>query len=138
VQRRLLAERTARGVQDQSRPCADWSCGGLLAALPPIFLLGFGDVLAIADPWAWLPWILGVALLVLQLRRNRLFPWLAMICLVVGAAETAFTWLSVQNDAPPWVVAWNLFAMCAPMLVLAGYLLLSKRVRRTFAATRAT
>jgi hypothetical protein len=61
-----------------------------------------------------------------------------MICLVVGAAETAFARLSVQDDAPPWVVAWNLFALCAPMLVLAGYLLLSKRVRRTFAPMPAT
>jgi len=135
VQRSLVAERIARGAQNGDQPCADWVFGGLLAALPPYFLVGFGDVLAGRDPWEWLELILGVVLFVLQLQRNRLFPWLTIVCLVVWTAGNARESLSAHGDAPAWVVTWNLVVLCAPILVLAVYLWRSKRVRRTFAAT---
>jgi len=73
---------------------------------------------------------------VLQLRRNRLFPWLTMVCLVVWTSEALIAWWSVPHDQPAWVLACNLVVRCAPMLVLVAYLAFSPRVRRTFAGTR--
>lgn len=137
MQRRLLRELIERGIQNRSQPCADWVCGGLLAIFPPMFLLGVGDVLAAwRDPLTWLPWFVGLALLVLQLRRNRLFPWLTVVCFVVWTVEGVFTWRPTRDDVSAWGIAWTFVSMNVPMPLLAAYLCFSPRVRRTFAGTR--
>jgi hypothetical protein len=139
TQRRLLAVQARESLLtavDDDAP--RWSCGGLLAMLPVLFLFGCVDGLASwRTPMVLLWGIGGTGALLLQVRGHWLFPRVAIAWLLVWLAlETHGTFAAEGESGDDALVTYG--AVVALTGSLAAYLLLSPRVRRTFERTEVT
>ena len=121
-----------RVYDDQPR----WACGGLLAALPVLFLLGlYGALLSWRSPLVLAWGFCAVPLLVLQLRTHPLFPKLAIAWLVAFLViEVACTLPNGASEGDDLFLAATLVLLTAPVGL---YLAFHPRVRRTFRAAHA-
>jgi len=135
TQRRLAASQAERSLLealDDEAPL--WSCGGLLAIVPVLLLVGFLTGLSSWRSPSILLWgLAAIGVLAAQLRGHRWFPRLAVAWLTCWIGIESVATFAVRGDAGDDALA-TYCVMATVLGSIATYLLCSSRVRRTFRA----
>jgi len=133
TQRRLAKSQISRSLLhtvDEDAPY--WACGGLLAILPVVLLIGgISGLMWWRSPLLLLWGLAGVVVLAAQLRSHPWFPRLALVWLATWFAIETFSMLASGGDDAGDDAAVS-FTVLALIVAMAIYLQHSPRVRRTF------
>jgi hypothetical protein len=137
IQRQLAKSQITRSLLhtiDEDAPY--WACGGMLAILPVVLLIGcISGLMWWRSPLILLWGLAGVVVLAAQLRCHPWFPRLAVAWLAVWLCIETLSMLNGGDDAGDDAAV--SFTVLALILSMATYVLQSPRVRRTFAGTAA-
>lgn len=131
---RLLAAQSVFVATDEDAPY--WACGGLLAVMPVLLLIGCMTGLASwRSPLTLLWGLSGIVVLVAQLRSHRWFPRLATAWLMTWLGIETLGTFAAGGDARDDAIA-TYFVVGSALGSIATYLIWSPRVRRTFGGER--
>lgn len=137
TQRRLAKSQITLGLLhavDEDAPC--WPCGGPLALLPVVLLMGcLSGLVWWRSPWMLLWGLAAVPVLAAQLRGHAWFPRLAIAWLTAWGGIEVFGAFGAGGETSD--DASVSFTVLAVIVAMAVYLRNSPRVRRTFAPVAA-